>query len=95
MEQAVYKAICTLISGGKNPSLALVKSRLGGKVPMPVIIKVFSQYKTDPEQFENTSSAPPEVETPQTEQTPLTEQLNRIEAKLDLILNALAAKQSD
>ncbi|MEZ8027710.1 hypothetical protein [Enterovibrio norvegicus] len=41
LEQAIH----SLIADGKEPSVALIKSRLTGAVPMPLIISALQRWK--------------------------------------------------
>lgn len=42
---ALEQAITSLIAEGKEPSVALIKSRLAEPLPMPVIIKALQAWK--------------------------------------------------
>lgn len=44
----VLAAACALDASGKAPSLALIKSRLGNKFPMPILIQGLQQFKSMP-----------------------------------------------
>ena len=83
MHPAVHQAISSLIADNKTPSVALVKSRLTEAVPMPIIISALTAYKNDPSCIEQ---APAQVT-----MTPAnsTSQLDRIEQKLDLLIELL------
>ncbi|MBE1277279.1 hypothetical protein [Enterovibrio baiacu] len=39
------QAIQSLVADGKEPSVALIKSRLSGSVPMPLIISALQRWK--------------------------------------------------
>ncbi len=39
------QAIQSLVADGKEPSVALIKSRLNGTVPMPLIISALQRWK--------------------------------------------------
>ncbi len=88
MQQEVINAIGRLIKKNKQPSVALIKATLTHKVPMPVIIDVLSQYKKSPDSFEFEEAT---TETTPTHSIDLTDksQLDRIEEKLDLLINLL------
>ncbi|RXJ72519.1 hypothetical protein CS022_15135 [Veronia nyctiphanis] len=43
--QSLEEAISSLVAEGKQPSVALVKSRLGVAVPMPLIITALQRWK--------------------------------------------------
>ena len=44
----VLAAACALEASGKTPSLALIKSRVGNKIPMPLLIQGLQQFKSIP-----------------------------------------------
>ncbi|KZN65351.1 hypothetical protein [Pseudoalteromonas luteoviolacea] len=83
MHPAVQKAIRVLVSEGKTPTVATVKSKLTEAVPMPVIISALSAYKNAPDSIE--------AEVPEQKQSKpqAHSQLDRIEAKLDKLLAIL------
>lgn len=87
MQQEVINVIAQLVSENKEPSVALVKSRLITKTPMPVIIAVLGQYKKDPKSILN-AQAQPNNDAP-TKEDLSQSQLDRIEAKLDKLLTLL------
>ncbi|WP_064602218.1 hypothetical protein [Photobacterium sp. J15] len=43
--QALEQAINSLVAEGKEPSVALIKSRLADPLPMPLIIKALQAWK--------------------------------------------------
>ena len=84
MNTVVFEAIKELVAQDKTPTVALTKARLREPVPMPIIIAAVSQYKNNPDSFNNM------VITPSTAQRPAKEsQLDRIEQKLDRLLTLL------
>ncbi|KZN50206.1 hypothetical protein [Pseudoalteromonas luteoviolacea] len=83
MHPAVQKAIRILVSEGKTPTVATVKSKLTATVPMPVIIAALSAYKNAPDSIETEAPEQEQVE-PEARS-----QLDRIEAKLDKLLAVL------
>ncbi|TQF71988.1 hypothetical protein [Pseudoalteromonas luteoviolacea] len=83
MHPAVQSAIRSLVSEGKTPTVATVKSKLTAPVPMPVLIAALTAYKNNPEAIESIESSEESVEV--NKQT----QLDRIEAKLDKLLALL------
>ncbi|MCF2860323.1 hypothetical protein L1286_22845 [Pseudoalteromonas sp. SMS1] len=87
MHPAVQHAIRALISEGKTPTVATVKSKLTVPVPMPVLIAALTTYKNNP----NAIDAPEPIETRDdvSNQT----QLDRIEAKLDKLLSLLEGQK--
>lgn len=87
MQDAVIKAIKQLVSHKKIPTVALIKGKLIEPVPMPIIINVLNQYKKDPQSvIASVSEATAEPETPQLDTQ---SQLDRIEAKLDRLIQLL------
>ncbi|MCG9963744.1 hypothetical protein [Shewanella cutis] len=44
----VLAAACALDASGKTPSLALIKSRVDNKIPMPILIQGLQQFKSIP-----------------------------------------------
>ncbi|HIF9161791.1 TPA: hypothetical protein ACX6PM_002833 [Photobacterium damselae] len=45
ISQDLQQAIQSLVSEGKQPSVALVKARLAQNVPMPIIIQALQSWK--------------------------------------------------
>ena len=87
MQDAVIKAIKQLVSHKKIPTVALIKGKLIEPVPMPIIINVLNQYKKDPQSvIASVNEATAEPETPQLDTQ---SQLDRIEAKLDRLIQLL------
>jgi len=71
----VLAAACALEASGKTPSLALIKSRVGNKIPMPLLIQGLQQFKSIPkaERERLAAQTQPEVEETHTaEASPLT-----------------------
>ena len=76
---------------GKTPSLALFRSRLAGKVGPQQLFAAYQHWRNNPQYSELQDELPaaiaPAVSATQTDA--LQEQLDRIEAKLDLLLSKL------
>lgn len=71
----VLAAACALEASGKTPSLALIKSRVGNKIPMPLLIQGLQQFKSIPKAERErlaTQSQPVVEETDTAEASPLT-----------------------
>ena len=80
------QAIAGLIAEGKEPTVALVKTRLKTAIPMPALIRTIKSWK-------NTNRVPKiEVATPQTKEVDRIAQLEQQVADLQQRLNALEAK---
>jgi hypothetical protein len=86
MEQLVIEAISNILAQNKVPTVALTKATLNKSVPMPVIISVISRYKNNPAGFTNTYSNTVPLKNNQEKDN---SQLDRIETKLDQLLNLL------
>ncbi|MBQ4814321.1 hypothetical protein J8M20_23355 [Pseudoalteromonas luteoviolacea] len=87
MHPAVQKAIRTLVSEGKTPTVATVKSKLTSSVPMPVIIAALTSYKNAPDSIEH------DVPEQDASEPDALSQLDRIEAKLDKLLAILEERK--
>ncbi|MGF1732968.1 hypothetical protein [Photobacterium kasasachensis] len=57
--QALEQAIESLIAEGKEPSVALIKSRLAEPLPMPLIIKALQAWKKNAKVPKIEKSVPP------------------------------------
>ncbi|ESE40819.1 hypothetical protein [Shewanella decolorationis] len=71
----VLAAACALEASGKTPSLALIKSRVGNKIPMPLLIQGLQQFKSIPKAERERLAAqtqPVVEETDTAEASPLT-----------------------
>ncbi|MFV0594216.1 hypothetical protein [Shewanella sp.] len=56
----VLAAACALEASGKTPSLALIKSRVGNKIPMPILIQGLQQFKSIPKAERERLAAQPQ-----------------------------------
>lgn len=90
MTQLLQQVATQLKQEGKNPSLALFRSRLSGQIAPAQLFAAYQQWRNNPLYAE----APPHNAPSQNELMPtaakqddLQQQLNRIEAKLDLLLS--------
>ncbi len=87
MENFVLDAIKHITAEGKSPSVALIKSHLSQKVPMPVIIQVLGKFKQNPDIISHIGSSANRIEN-----TSEISQLDRIEQKLDRLLSMLESQ---
>ncbi|MFB2778677.1 hypothetical protein ACE017_05865 [Shewanella mangrovisoli] len=96
----VLAAACALEASGKTPSLALIKSRVGNKIPMPILIQGLQQFKSIPKAERErlaTQSQPVVGETHTAETSPLTvttlaQQLAQLQQGIE---QALALKNNE
>ncbi|MGY3885606.1 hypothetical protein [Aeromonas aquatica] len=96
--QEIIRIANELSAKGITPSTAMVKARLSQPVPMAELLKVLSQWKQQPQPTE-----PVPATTPSTTKTPadavnlqqLSEQLNRLEQKVDRLTALLLQRQPD
>ncbi len=47
----IIKICQVLTSEGKNPTVALIKARMSGPKPLPLIISALKQFQSNPKQF--------------------------------------------
>ncbi|OUL58693.1 hypothetical protein B1199_08125 [Pseudoalteromonas ulvae] len=87
MQDVVIKAIKQLVSHKKTPTVALIKGKLMEPVPMPIIINVLNQYKKDPQSI--IASTDEVISEPEAPLLSTQSQLDRIEAKLDRLIQLL------
>jgi len=76
---------------GKTPSLALFKARLSGQLAAPVLFAAYQQWRSQnpvSAEFQEIPAPSQKTET-QPENMSLQQQLDRIEAKLDILLSRL------
>ncbi|GGM93069.1 hypothetical protein [Shewanella xiamenensis] len=96
----VLAAACALEASGKTPSLALIKSRVGNKIPMPILIQGLQQFKSIPKAERErlaAQSQPVIEETHTTDASPLTvatlaQQLAQLQQGIE---QALALKNNE
>ncbi|MBW0297371.1 MULTISPECIES: hypothetical protein [Shewanella] len=96
----VLAAACALEASGKTPSLALIKSRVGNKIPMPILIQGLQQFKSVPKAERErlaAQSQPVVEETHTTDASPLTvatlaQQLAQLQQGIE---QALALKNNE
>ncbi|MDF3124284.1 hypothetical protein [Rheinheimera sp. 1928-s] len=87
LSQQVAKIAAQLQQEGKEPSLALVKARLGIATMSPALLQAYQAWRNGAVSVQNTSE---QTFQPVSEQpSDLQADLARIEAKLDLIIKKL------
>lgn len=103
--EEILLACATLQHQGKTPSIALLKARVGKQFGMPQLIEGLSQWRNNPQlaqqyldkvrflqpanPVQQEQSSAVDINSEATEQ-PLQQQLDRIEAKLDVLINLLS-----
>ena len=98
--QEIIRIANELAAKGITPSTAMVKARLSQPVPMAELLKVLSQWKQQPQP---TDPAPATIPAPADTDTQadainlqqLSEQLNRLEQKVDRLTTLLLQRQPD
>lgn len=76
---------------GKTPSLALFKARLSGQLAAPVLFAAYQQWRSQnpaPTEIQEIQAPSQQTDIPP-ENISLQQQLDRIEAKLDILLSRL------
>ncbi len=86
----VLQAIASLVRDGKTPTMALVKSRLAGPVPMPVIIQTLTSYKSNPAIIEQIPAQAEESAAAQP-QADLREEVQQLRQEVQLLRQELAS----
>jgi len=76
---------------GKAPSLALFRARLAGRLPPQQLFAAYQHWRNNPVYADNASELPGQTDIQQDENQAddVTARLQRIEAKLDLLLSKL------
>ena len=76
---------------GKTPSLALFRARLAGKVTPQQLFAAYQQWRNNPQYSEpqDNLTPPKDVAVRLVQADTIQQQLDRIEAKLDLLLSKL------
>lgn len=76
---------------GKTPSLALFRARLAGRLAPQQLFAVYQHWRNNPVYADNGSELPRQTDTLQVEtgSDDINARLQRIEAKLDLLLSKL------
>lgn len=89
LAQQVAAAAQALQQEGKEPSLALIKGRLGHVAMSPALLQAYQAWRNG-QVVITPGELPVAPPTAPAETGDLQHQLNRIEAKLDLLLQKLA-----
>ncbi len=97
--QEIIRIANELAAKGITPSTAMVKARLSQPVPMAELLKVLSQWKQQPQPTEPSATTPavtkPEMAPDAVNLQQLSEQLNRLEQKVDRLTTLLLQRQPD
>ncbi|WEM42831.1 hypothetical protein PTW35_03055 [Photobacterium sp. DA100] len=86
--QALSEAIESLVAEGKEPSVALIKSRLADPLPMPLIIKALQSWKSSArvpriEKVDPQPSAEARIAALEQQVASLTARLEQLESRQD------------
>ena len=87
LSQQVAKIAAQLQQEGKEPSLALVKARLGTATMSPALLQAYQAWRNGAVIVKNTSEQVPQAASEP--ESDIKTDLARIEAKLDLIIKKL------
>ncbi len=87
LSQQVAKIAAQLQQEGKEPSLALVKARLGTATMSPALLQAYQAWRNGAVIVQNTSEQVPQAASEP--ESDIKADLARIEAKLDLIIKKL------
>lgn len=87
LSQQVAKIAAQLQQEGKEPSLALVKARLGTATMSPALLQAYQAWRNGAVIIQNTSEQVPQAASEP--ESDIKTDLARIEAKLDLIIKKL------
>lgn len=93
--QEIIQIANELSARGITPSTAMVKARLSHPVPMAELIKVLSQWKQQPQSADPAPASAPAAAAPAIDLQQLSEQLNRLEQKVDRLTALLLKQQPD
>lgn len=87
LSQQVAKIAAQLQQEGKEPSLALIKARLGTSTMSPALLQAYQAWRNGTVSLQPATEQPPQpdIEPP----CDIKADLARIEAKLDLIIKKL------
>lgn len=88
--QLLQQVATKLRQEGKQPSLALFKARLAGQLSPPELFSAYQQWRQHPEQYiDVVATTELAVSRPINTEQDIGSQLNRIEQKLDRLLQLL------
>ncbi|MFM5092371.1 DNA-binding protein [Aeromonas rivipollensis] len=93
--QEIIQIANELSARGITPSTAMVKARLSHPVPMAELLKVLSQWKQQPQSADPAPASAPAAAAPAIDLQQLSEQLNRLEQKVDRLTALLLKQQPD
>ncbi|MCJ8273545.1 MAG: hypothetical protein MJK04_29610 [Psychrosphaera sp.] len=97
MHSEIYRIAYQLNTEGKNPSVALIRSRLSTPTSLPVIVQALQQWKLNPALGREAKKEGAEPLQASTETTSgneeVQQQLTRLESKIDHIIALLEAQQ--
>ncbi|WP_026970317.1 hypothetical protein [Aliagarivorans marinus] len=81
-QELVLQAIKSLVDDGHQPTLALVKSRLAKRLPMPMVIEGLNAYKRNPKVLEQLPAAAAEQPASDSNEPVLAQRVSQLEAQL-------------
>lgn len=89
--QLLQQVAAKLQQEGKTPSLALFRARLAGRLAPQQLFAAYQHWRNNPVYADDASDLPEQTDMQQNEPHAegITAQLQRIEAKLDLLLSKL------
>ncbi|MFM5136542.1 hypothetical protein [Aeromonas rivipollensis] len=99
--QEIIQIANELSARGITPSTAMVKARLSHPVPMAELLKVLSQWKQQPQSADPAPASAPaaaaqaQAQAQAIDLQQLSEQLNRLEQKVDRLTALLLKQQPD
>lgn len=89
LSQQVAKIAVQLQQEGKEPSLALVKARLGTATMSPALLQAYQAWRNGAVTLQPEPTPAPQSQTEAEQSSDIQADLARIEAKLDLIMKKL------
>lgn len=93
--QEIIQIANELSARGITPSTAMVKARLSHPVPMAELLKVLSQWKQQPQSADPAPAPAAAAPAQAIDLQQLSEQLNRLEQKVDRLTALLLKQQQD
>ncbi|WP_411166821.1 hypothetical protein Aeroheme_01060 [Aeromonas sp. DSM 116730] len=93
--QEIIQIANELSARGITPSTAMVKARLSHPVPMAELLKVLSQWKQQPQSADPAPAPAAAAPAQAIDLQQLSEQLNRLEQKVDRLTTLLLKQQQD
>lgn len=92
MHNEIYRIAYQLNKEGKNPSVALIRSRLSNPTSLPVIVQALQQWKLTPELGKEAAKTATDNPQPMTTDPSVEQRLTMLENQVETLMQMLKDK---